>query len=96
MTKALTSRLVLAALAAGMTVAATTPAQACAVCFGAPGSDVNQAMGMAIFLMLGVLAVVLGSFIGFFFYLRKRASAPLPDYVELADLAAPDTSKPQP
>lgn len=51
----------------------STPAQACAVCFGAPGSDVNKAMALAIGFMLLILAVVLGSFITFFFYLKRRA-----------------------
>lgn len=94
MNKSVTSqRCVLAVLTVGMTLATAIPAHACAVCFGAPGSDVNNAMGMAIILMLGVLAVVLASFIGFFFYLRSRASAPLPDYVELADTGVHETSK---
>lgn len=55
-------------------VLAAPSARACAVCFGAPGSDVNNAMAMAIFFMLLVLAGVLGAFITFFFYLKRKAT----------------------
>jgi hypothetical protein len=46
---------------------------ACAVYFGQ--SDAPMAIGtnMGIFLMLGVTAVVLASFAGFFVYLMRRA-----------------------
>ena len=78
-------------LAGGVAWSATTSAQACAVCFGAPGSNVNDAMAMAIGFMLLILFAVLGLFISFFFYLRRRANAPLPDYAELTD---PDSHDP--
>lgn len=72
-------------------VAGTLPASACAVCFGAPGSDVNNAMAMAIALMLGILAVVLGLFVAFFLYLRRRAVGVPPDYAELTDINSSPT-----
>jgi hypothetical protein len=46
---------------------------ACAVCFGQNDSPMAQATNMGIFLMLGVVAVVLGSFASFFVYLSRRA-----------------------
>lgn len=64
---------------AGIAWITTPSAQACAVCFGAPGSNVNDAMAMAIGFMLLILFAVLGLLITFFFYLRRRASASLPD-----------------
>lgn len=64
---------------AGIAWIATPSAQACAVCFGAPGSNVNDAMAMAIGFMLLILAAIFGFLVAFFFYLRRRANAPLPD-----------------
>ena len=46
---------------------------ACAVCFGQNDSPMAQATNMGIFLMLGVVAVVLGSFASFFVYLNRQA-----------------------
>lgn len=62
------------------------PDFACAVCFGAAGSNVSNAMALAIFFMLGVLTLVLASFVGFFLYLQQRAKNPPPDYDELTRL----------
>jgi heme/copper-type cytochrome/quinol oxidase subunit 2 len=62
------------------------PDFACAVCFGAAGSNVTHAMALAIMFMLGMLVLVLGSFAGFFFYLRQRAKNPPSAYDEMMRL----------
>jgi hypothetical protein len=46
---------------------------ACSVCFGQSDSPMAIGTNMGIFLMLGVTAVVLASFAGFFLYLMRRA-----------------------
>lgn len=74
-----TAFLVLALVASGF----VRSAEACAVCFGAPGDQINEAISMAILGMLILLVGVLSSFVAFFFYLRHRA-ANLPAH--LADL----------
>ena len=48
---------------------------ACPVCFGASDAPMAVATNMGIFLMLGVVAVILASFAGFFIYLNRRANA---------------------
>ena len=48
---------------------------ACPVCFGASDAPMAVATNMGIFLMLGVVAVMLASFAGFFVYLNRRAKA---------------------
>jgi hypothetical protein len=48
---------------------------ACPVCFGASDAPMAIATNMGIFLMLGVVAVMLASFAGFFVYLNRRAKA---------------------
>lgn len=48
-------------------------AQACAVCFGVPGSKDSEALGFAIAALLAVLAVVLGSIVTFIAYLARQA-----------------------
>jgi len=48
---------------------------ACPVCFGASDAPMAGATNMGIFLMLGVVAVILASFAGFFIYLSRRAKA---------------------
>ncbi len=45
----------------------------CAVCYGAPDSPMTQGMNTAIFTLLGVTGVVLGSFVTFMVYLARRA-----------------------
>ena len=57
---------------------------ACAVCMGAPGSNVVDATNGFIFAMLGFLATMLTGIGGFFFCLMRRAKAPLPPHEELA------------
>jgi len=44
---------------------------ACATCFGDPNSLQTQGMNMAILFLLGVTALILGSFAFFFIYLWK-------------------------
>jgi hypothetical protein len=46
---------------------------ACPVCFGASDAPMAVATNMGIFVMLGVVAVMLASFAGFFVYLNRRA-----------------------
>jgi hypothetical protein len=48
---------------------------ACPVCFGASDAPMAVATNMGIFMMLGVVAVMLASFAGFFVYLNRRAKA---------------------
>ena len=48
---------------------------ACPVCFGASDAPMAVATNMGIFVMLGVVAVMLASFAGFFIYLNRRAKA---------------------
>lgn len=45
---------------------------ACSVCFGQSDSPLAQGTNMAIFFMLGVTAVMLAAFAGFFIYLIRR------------------------
>lgn len=54
-------------------------AQACSVCFGAPGDKTTEAMGSAILLLLVIIVAILTSLLGFLFYLFKKAreSGPL-------------------
>ena len=64
-----------AVLALLLGAAATAPAAACDVCYGAASSSSPLISGarLGIFLLLGVTVAVLGAFAKFFFYLRKRA-----------------------
>lgn len=48
-------------------------ANACTICFGAPGSKDTQALSLAILALLGVLAVVLGSIVAFIVHLARQA-----------------------
>lgn len=50
-------------------------AGACTACMGDPNSKSAGAINAAIFFMLGVLALMLGSFVAFAWYLSRRASA---------------------
>ena len=56
---------------------------ACAVCYGAPNSQVTKAMDMAILFLLGVIFFVLGCIGVFVVYLKKRQKMFLPPYEEL-------------
>jgi len=46
---------------------------ACPVCFGQSDSPLASAINMGVIMMLGVVAVMLGSFAAFFIYLNRRA-----------------------
>ena len=62
---------------------ATNSSHACTVCMGAKTGPLAEATNAAIFLLLGVLATVLGliSFAGY--TLMKRSQAPIPSHHEL-------------
>jgi len=51
----------------------TQTVSACPVCYADPNSPTSNALGYAIVALLGVTGSVLGAFIGFFLYLRRRA-----------------------
>jgi len=61
-------------------------AEACTICFNgyAPEEDI-RALNGAIFLMVGVLICVLGSFIAFFMHLARKAKEPLPEHLALVE-----------
>jgi hypothetical protein len=46
---------------------------ACPVCFGAEETSIVDGARIGVLVMLAVLFAVQGGFVGFFFYLRKRA-----------------------
>ena len=46
---------------------------ACAMCFGAEETSMIDGAKLGVLVMLGILFVVQGGFVGFFLYLRKRA-----------------------
>ena len=48
---------------------------ACSVCFGAGAEETSMIAGSRLFVLvlLGTALAVQGGFVGFFFYLRKRA-----------------------
>jgi len=53
--------------------AGDTPVFACPVCFGAEESSIIDGTKMGILVLLAITFVVQGAFLGFFFYLRRRA-----------------------
>jgi hypothetical protein len=69
-------------------VAAPRVALACPVCFGQNDSPLAVAMNQGIFLMLGVVALVLGAFASFFVVLIRRANRAA-DQMNQADAAQP-------
>jgi hypothetical protein len=46
---------------------------ACPMCFGAEETSMIDGTRLGIMVMLGITFAVQGAFVGFFFYLRKRA-----------------------
>jgi hypothetical protein len=46
---------------------------ACTMCFGAEETALIDGTKLGILLLLGITLAVQGGFVGFFFYLRKRA-----------------------
>ncbi len=59
-------------------------AHACAACWGdTTGSKMGNAASWGIIAMVIIMFAMLGTLIGFGFYLNYRAKHPLPDYQEL-------------
>ncbi len=54
-------------------IALSEPAAGCAVCYGAGDSAMTAGMNNAILLLLGVVALVQGSFVALFLSFRQRA-----------------------
>jgi hypothetical protein len=46
---------------------------ACAVCFGAPDSQIAKGVSWSVLALLGIVMIVLGGFVAFFIYIAKRA-----------------------
>jgi hypothetical protein len=46
---------------------------ACPACYGKPDSAIADGMNLAILFLIGVVGLVMGGILGFFFYLRKMA-----------------------
>ena len=69
-----------------------TVASACTACMGDPNSKTAGAINAAIFLMLGFLALMLGSLVAFAFYLSRRATtgSSVPDAGSSDDIDPPD------
>jgi hypothetical protein len=68
---------------------------ACPVCFGAEETSMIDGTRLGVLVMLAILLVVQGGFVGFFLYLRKRAKriADIELDTEWSDLqGAPKTS----
>lgn len=61
-------------LVAALLLAAPRAALACPVCFGQSDSPMAAATNAGIWMMLGVVAVMLGGFASFFIYLIRRAN----------------------
>ena len=62
-------------LAAAALCGSSPSAQACAACFGASDSNLAKGMNMGIFVLLGVIAMVLGGIASFFVFLARRSGA---------------------
>jgi hypothetical protein len=81
-----TRKLLLLIAAAGLL--APSEVMACAVCMGDRTSSVASAANGAIFVMLGVLVLVLGSCGWFLFRLASREKRPSPPYAAFAGLGS--------
>ena len=73
------------ALALAVSGASPSSARACAACMGDPNSNIAGAANGAIFMMLGCIGGVLALLSVFGFTLYRRANAPIPPHVELAE-----------
>jgi hypothetical protein len=62
-------------IAAVMVIGSSSNALACPVCFGAHETSIIDGTRLGILALLGVTLTVQGGFVGFFFYLRKRAKS---------------------
>jgi hypothetical protein len=54
-------------------MAGGTSLLACPVCFGAEETSMIDGAKLGVLVMLAILFAVQGGFVGFFFYLRRRA-----------------------
>lgn len=65
-----------AVLSAAVLVLLALPrlAEACAVCFGDPSSQMTKGAEQGVWFLLGIMVLVQVGFGIFFFYLRRRAS----------------------
>jgi hypothetical protein len=61
------------ATAAFVVIAGGSSVLACPVCFGAEETSMIDGAKLGVLVMLAILFVVQGGFVGFFLYLRKRA-----------------------
>ena len=59
--------------AAVVMIGGSSSVLACPVCFGAEETSIIEGTKLGVFVMLGITLAVQGAFVGFFFYLRKRA-----------------------
>ena len=59
--------------AAAVMIGGGSSVLACPVCFGAEETSMVQGTKLGVLVMLAILFVVQGGFVGFFLYLRKRA-----------------------
>jgi heme/copper-type cytochrome/quinol oxidase subunit 2 len=64
--------LLLIAVVIAILLSAAQTGHACPNCYGDPESPLTDGLNMAIMSLLGVTGSVLGGFIGFFFFLRRR------------------------
>jgi hypothetical protein len=60
-------------MAAALSIAGSSTALACPMCFGAEETSMIDGTKLGIAVMLGITFAVQGGFVGFFLYLRKRA-----------------------
>jgi hypothetical protein len=61
------------ATAAAVVIGGSATLLACPVCFGAEETSMIDGTKLGVAVMLGITLAVQGGFVGFFFYLRKRA-----------------------
>jgi len=59
--------------AAAVIIGGSSTLFACPVCFGAEETSMIDGAKLGVLVMLAILFVVQGGFVGFFLYLRKRA-----------------------
>ena len=64
---------VIVLMAAAILFGSSSPVFACPVCFGAEETSMIDGTRLGVLVMLAILFAVQGGFVGFFFYLRKRA-----------------------
>jgi hypothetical protein len=59
--------------AAAIVLGSSSPVFACPVCFGAHETSIIDGTKLGVLVLLAITIAVQGGFVGFFFYLRKRA-----------------------